>query len=85
MQGATTYTIFVQHDSALSHTKGRIAEAIEESVGGYIAVETQPPNSPDLDVLDLSFVHSIQRLKDDVGVGTDGELVEATMEALDVF
>ncbi|CAM9325170.1 unnamed protein product, partial [Discosporangium mesarthrocarpum] len=68
MPGATTRTIFVQQD-------GRVVEAIEESNGGYIAVETQPPNSPDLNMLDRSFFHSIHRLKDDAGF----------MEAFDVY
>ncbi|CAN0234529.1 unnamed protein product, partial [Discosporangium mesarthrocarpum] len=80
-----TRTIFVQQDDPLSHTKGGVVEAIEESGGSYIAVQTQPPNSYGLNLLDLSFFHPIQRLRDDAGVGTAGELVEATMEAFDVY
>ncbi|CAN0456199.1 unnamed protein product, partial [Discosporangium mesarthrocarpum] len=47
-----------------------------------IILETQPPNSPDLNVLVLGFFYSIQRLKDDFGVTNVREVVEATIEAL---
>ncbi|CAM9981760.1 unnamed protein product, partial [Discosporangium mesarthrocarpum] len=45
----------------------------------------KPANSPDLDVSDLGFFHSIQQLKEDVGVSSPEDLVEATMEAFDVY
>ncbi|CAN0371164.1 unnamed protein product, partial [Discosporangium mesarthrocarpum] len=47
--------------------------------------ETQSANSPDLNVNDLGFFHSIQQLKEDVRVSSPEDLVEATMEAFDVY
>ncbi|CAN0387163.1 unnamed protein product, partial [Discosporangium mesarthrocarpum] len=68
MPAATTRTIFVQQDGALSHTK--------QGGGKWWRLHcsiTQPPSSPDLNVLGLTFFHSIQRLEKDAGVGTAGE------------
>ncbi|CAM9363527.1 unnamed protein product [Discosporangium mesarthrocarpum] len=71
------HTIFVQQDGAKPHTgKG---DAI-----GDIILETQPTNSPDLNVNDLGFFHSMQQLKEDVGVSNGKELVEATIKAFGV-
>ncbi|CAN0498166.1 unnamed protein product, partial [Discosporangium mesarthrocarpum] len=51
--------------------------------GDSIILETQPANSPDLNVNDLGFFHSIQQLKEDVGVSSE-DLVEAIMGAFNV-
>ncbi|CAN0224408.1 unnamed protein product [Discosporangium mesarthrocarpum] len=59
-------------------------EAIQAKAGDSIILETQPANSPDLNVNDLGFFHSIQQLKEDVGVSAPEDLVEAIMEALNV-
>ncbi|CAN0440555.1 unnamed protein product, partial [Discosporangium mesarthrocarpum] len=48
-------------------------------------LETQPANSPDLNVNDLGFFHSIQQVKEDVGVSSPEDLVEAKREAFDVY
>ncbi|CAM9580406.1 unnamed protein product [Discosporangium mesarthrocarpum] len=53
------HTIFVQHDGAKSHTGGGDMEAIQAKAGDSIILETQPANSPDLNVNDLGFFHSI--------------------------
>ncbi|CAN0493821.1 unnamed protein product [Discosporangium mesarthrocarpum] len=60
-------------------------EAIQAKTGDSIILETQPANSADLNVNDLGFFHSIQQLKEDVRVSSPGDLVEATMEAFDVY
>ncbi|CAN0442049.1 unnamed protein product [Discosporangium mesarthrocarpum] len=60
-------------------------EAIQAKAGDSIILETQPVNSTDLNVNDLGFFHSIQQLKEDVGVSSPEDLVEATMEAFDVY
>ncbi|CAM9889093.1 unnamed protein product [Discosporangium mesarthrocarpum] len=65
------HTIFVQQVGAKPHTGG----------GGW----RQPANLPDLNVNDLGFFYSIQQLKEDVGLSSPEDLVEATMEALDVY
>ncbi|CAN0272134.1 unnamed protein product [Discosporangium mesarthrocarpum] len=51
-------------------------EAIQAKAGDSIILETQPANSPDLNVNDLGFFHSTQQLKENVG---------ATMEAFGVY
>ncbi|CAM9673411.1 unnamed protein product [Discosporangium mesarthrocarpum] len=79
------HTIFVQQDGAKPHTEGGGMEAIQAKAGESIILDTQPANSPDFNVNDLGFFHSIQQLKEDVGVSSPEDLVEATMEASDVY
>ncbi|CAM9269249.1 unnamed protein product [Discosporangium mesarthrocarpum] len=64
---------------------GGVMEAIQAKAGDSIILETQRANSPDRNVNDLGFFHSIQQLKEDVGVSSPEDLVEATMEAFDVY
>ncbi|CAM9691792.1 unnamed protein product [Discosporangium mesarthrocarpum] len=52
--------------------------------GDSIILETQPANSPNLSVNDLGFFHSTQQLKEDEGVSSPENLLEAIMEAFDV-
>ena len=57
--------IIIQEDNAKPH-KASIRDAIKEAAasnGWNISVTTQPPNSPDLNVLDLGFFNSIQSLQ----------------------
>ncbi|CAM9879806.1 unnamed protein product [Discosporangium mesarthrocarpum] len=80
------HTIFVQKDGANPHTGEGVMEAIQAKAGGDgIIPETQPANSPYLNVNDLGFFSSIQQLKEDVGVSSAEDLVEATMEAFDIY
>ncbi|CAN0456032.1 unnamed protein product [Discosporangium mesarthrocarpum] len=79
------HMIFVQQDGAKPHTGGGVMEAIQAKARDSIILETQPANSPDLNVNDLGFFHSIQQLREDVGVSSPENLVEATMEAFDVY
>ncbi|CAN0494988.1 unnamed protein product, partial [Discosporangium mesarthrocarpum] len=58
------HTIFVQRDGAKPRTGGGVMEAIQAKAGDSIILETQPANSPDLNVNDLGFFHSIQQLKE---------------------
>ncbi|CAM9380593.1 unnamed protein product [Choristocarpus tenellus] len=74
-----------QLDRAKSHPEGGIMEATEEVGGDDIVVEIQSPNSPDINVNDLGFFHSIQQLKEDLGMTNEQEQVEATTEVLDVY
>ncbi|CAM9859336.1 unnamed protein product [Discosporangium mesarthrocarpum] len=57
MPGASTCAIWVQQDGAKPHTRNGAIAAIEAAAVGSIMLETQPPNSPDLNVLDLGFFH----------------------------
>ncbi|CAM9916833.1 unnamed protein product, partial [Discosporangium mesarthrocarpum] len=79
------HTIFVQQDGAKPHTGGGVMEAIQAKAGNSIILETQPANSPDLNVNDLGFFHPIQELKEDMGVSSPEDLVEATLEAFNVY
>ncbi|CAM9203140.1 unnamed protein product [Discosporangium mesarthrocarpum] len=71
------HMIIVRRDGAKPHTGG--------GVGDSTILETQPANSPDLNVNDLGFFYSIQQVKEDVGVSSPEDLVEATMETFDVY
>ncbi|CAM9818409.1 unnamed protein product, partial [Discosporangium mesarthrocarpum] len=77
MPGASTSTIWVQQGGAKPHTRYGVLTAIEAAAGENFILETQPPNSPDLHILDLGFSHSIQLLKDGFLVTNVRELVEA--------
>ncbi|CAM9854249.1 unnamed protein product [Choristocarpus tenellus] len=79
------FTTFIQQDGAKPHTKEGIMKAVEEAVRDDIVMETQSSNSPDLSVNNLGFFHSIQQLKEDVGVTNTEEVVKATMEAFDLY
>ncbi|CAN0085746.1 unnamed protein product [Discosporangium mesarthrocarpum] len=79
------HTIFVQQNGTKPHTGGGNMEPIQAKAGDSIILETQPASSPDLNVNDLGFFHSIQQVKEDVGVPSPEDLVEATMEAFDVY
>ncbi|CAN0292012.1 unnamed protein product [Discosporangium mesarthrocarpum] len=59
--------------------------AIQAKAGDSIILETQPANSPDVNVNYLGFFHSIQQLKEDVGVSSPKDAVEATTEAFYVY
>ncbi|CAM9995357.1 unnamed protein product [Choristocarpus tenellus] len=61
------HTIFVQQDGAnATHQGGGIMKAIEEVVGDDTVIETQPVNSPNLNVNDLGFFRFIRQLKEDM-------------------
>ncbi|CAN0336767.1 unnamed protein product, partial [Discosporangium mesarthrocarpum] len=85
MQRPAGHTIFMQQNGAKPHTKKGVMEAIQAEPGNSIKLETQPSNSPDLNVNDLHFFHSIQQLRKDLGVATAEELVDATLEAFDIY
>ncbi|CAM9630960.1 unnamed protein product, partial [Discosporangium mesarthrocarpum] len=67
------------------HTHDLRAAGWCKAAGDSIILETQPANSPDLNVNDFGFFHSIQELKEDVGVSSPEVLVEATMEAFNFY
>ncbi|CAM9834779.1 unnamed protein product, partial [Discosporangium mesarthrocarpum] len=68
-----------------SRTGGGVMEEIQAKAGDSIILKTPPANSPDLNVNDLGLFHSIQQLKEDVGVSFPEDLVEATMETFDIY
>ncbi|XP_074302848.1 uncharacterized protein LOC141636453 [Silene latifolia] len=58
-------TIYIQQDNARPHINNSDADfrAAASSNGWNIQLVQQPPNSPDLNVLDLGFFRAIQSLK----------------------
>ncbi|CAN0406905.1 unnamed protein product [Discosporangium mesarthrocarpum] len=75
------HTIFVQQDGAKPHTGGGVMEAIQAKPGDSIILETQP----DLNANDPGFFQSIPAAEGGWGVSSREDLVEATMEAFDVY
>nr|XP_043626076.1 uncharacterized protein LOC122597563 [Erigeron canadensis] len=74
-----TGPIFIQQDNAKPHIDVNDAEFNQEaSKDGFdIRLCFQPPNSPDLNVLDLGFFRAIQSLQEQEVLGSIDELVSA--------
>ncbi|KAF0735498.1 hypothetical protein Ae201684_008065 [Aphanomyces euteiches] len=74
--------IFLQHDNASAH--GVFDEAFQAqcNVDGFsICLQFQPPNSPDLNVLDLGFFRAIQTLQFEKEATNIDEMLRAVDEA----
>ncbi|KAH7853333.1 hypothetical protein Vadar_001315 [Vaccinium darrowii] len=78
-------TILIQQDNARPHIHEFDAEFLEEaSKDGFdIRLVFQPPNSPDLNVLDLGFFRAIQTLQYQQAPKNVDELVSAVMRAFE--
>ncbi|KAI5382333.1 uncharacterized protein LOC127110547 [Lathyrus oleraceus] len=79
--------IFIQQDNARSHINKDdpdFCRAASESEFD-IQLTCQPPNSPDLNVLDLGFFNAIQSLQQKEPVKSIDELVGAVQKAFDEF
>lgn len=79
--------IFIQQDNARSHISKDdpdFCRAASESEFD-IQLTCQPPNSPDLNVLDLGFFNAIQSLQQKEPVKSIDELVGAVQKAFDEF
>ncbi|CAM9329030.1 unnamed protein product [Discosporangium mesarthrocarpum] len=74
-------TIFVQHVGSKPHTGKGSMEAIQDAAKDDIT----RANPPDVNPNDLGFSHSIQQLKEDVELTNGEELVEAIIEAPNVY
>ncbi|XP_076900093.1 uncharacterized protein LOC143554124 [Bidens hawaiensis] len=74
-----TGPIFIQQDNAKPHIDVNDTEFMHEtSKDGFdIRLYFQPPNSPDLNVLDLGFFRAIQSLQEHEVLGSIDELVSA--------
>jgi hypothetical protein len=76
--------VIFQHDNATPH--GSITTGLLKGVstdGWCCAVKPQPPNSPDLNVLDLGFFASIQSLQNKVTCRSIDDIVNASQQAFD--
>ncbi|XP_071739090.1 uncharacterized protein [Rutidosis leptorrhynchoides] len=72
-----TGPIFIQQDNAKPHINVNDSRFLEEASrdGFDIRLCFQPPNSPDLNVLDLGFFRAIQSLQEQESLGTIDELI----------
>ncbi|XP_074293660.1 uncharacterized protein LOC141620774 [Silene latifolia] len=77
--------IIIQQDNAKPHIKGNDLDFLmaANSNGFNISLTQQPPNSPDLNVLDLGFFNSIQSLQAKTRASTIDKLVSNVLEAWD--
>lgn len=80
-----TGPIFIQQDNAKPHIDVNDSEFIEASSqdGFDIRLCFQPPNSPDLNVLDRGFFRAIQSLQEQEVLHTVDELVSAMQTSFD--
>ncbi|CAI8602512.1 unnamed protein product [Vicia faba] len=79
--------IYIQQDNARSHISTNdpdFCRATSED-GFDIQMTCQPPNSPDLNVLDLGFFNAIQSLQQQEAVNSIDELIDAVQKAFDDF
>ncbi|RHZ11799.1 hypothetical protein DYB26_011508 [Aphanomyces astaci] len=76
--------VVLQHDNATPHGAITDSELAAVSTDGWTFVmRRQPPNSPDLNVLDLGFFASIQSLQYKKMSRSVDDVVRHTMEAFD--
>lgn len=77
--------IYVQQDNAKPHPSVADAEllAAGTSCGWSIRFKSQPPNSPDLNILDLGFFNSIQSLQHEASPKTIDDLIKCVQDAFD--
>ncbi|VFQ77212.1 unnamed protein product [Cuscuta campestris] len=75
--------IHIQQDNARPHIQGLDSDfmAAANTNGFHITLNNQPPNSPDLNVLDLGFFRAIQSLKEQCAPTSVPELLEAVQRA----
>lgn len=77
--------IFIQQDHARPHIDVNDKEFLEaSSLDGFdIRLCFQPPNSPDLNVLDLGFFRAIQSLQEQENLGNIDELISAVQTSFE--
>ncbi|VFQ71258.1 unnamed protein product [Cuscuta campestris] len=75
--------VHIQQDNARPHIQGLDSDfmAAGNTNGFHITLNNQPPNSPDLNVLDLGFFRAIQSLKEQCAPISVPELLEAVQRA----
>ncbi|KAL7601440.1 hypothetical protein Lser_V15G26026 [Lactuca serriola] len=80
-----TGPIFIQQDNAKPHIDVDDNEFLEAASrdGVDIRLCFQPPNSPDLNVLDLGFFRVIQSLQEQEALSTTNELVNAVQTSFE--
>ena len=86
-QDAALETIFIQQDNARTHVSPNDPAFLQAvaATGLDIRLMQQPPNSPDMNVLDLGFFRSIQSLTDCRSPTTIEELIHDVEEEFEVY
>lgn len=81
--GRRSRPIFIQQDNARPHSAAavRAINLAGKSGGWNITMRNQPPNSPDLNVLDLGIFNTIQSLQQQKCSRHVDELIQAVQEA----
>ncbi|KAL7098802.1 hypothetical protein ACP275_09G041400 [Erythranthe tilingii] len=81
------YPIFIQQDNARTHIPQDDIEfcQVEKEDGFDIRLMCQPPNSPELNVLDLGFFNAIQSLQYKETPQNVDELINAVVRAFEGF
>lgn len=81
------YPIFIQQDNARTHISYDDEEfrRVASEDGFDIRLMCQPPNSPDLNVLDLGFFNAIQSLQHQESPKSIDELVNAVEKSFETF
>ncbi|KAJ0247163.1 hypothetical protein HA466_0166060 [Hirschfeldia incana] len=79
--------IYIQQDNARTHVDPTDEDfrAAASQQGFDIRLRCQPPNSPDLNILDLGFFNAIQTLQHEVCPKTTEELVSAVENSFDEY
>ena len=74
--------IYIQQDNAPSHVKSHDEDLLNAIAltGRDIRILQQPPNSPDMNVLDLGFFRSLQSFTDQLNPKTIDELIDRLEE-----
>ena len=80
---ATRGVIKIQQDNARPHISPQDPAFLEaaQRLGLRVQLVCQPPNSPDLNVLDLGFFNSIQSLQEEEAAKDIDKLVEVVKES----
>ncbi|VFQ62510.1 unnamed protein product [Cuscuta campestris] len=78
-----TKHVIIQQDNAKPHVEGNNPEFLAAAEDGdwNIELKFQPPNSPDLNVLDLGFFRSIDSIQDQSAPRNLSELINAVTTA----
>jgi len=79
----TSNSIYMQFDNAKPHPgENELIDDLQRD-GFDISLKFQPPNSPDMNVLDLGFFNSIQSLQHQIEQKTIDDLIAATIKAFE--
>ena len=79
--------VWIQHDNAPAHIRNDDADflAAVQATGVDVKIYCQPPNSPDLNVLDLGFFNSLQSIVAKEGTRNKDILIQVVKEKFDNY